>query len=175
MNPNRFFYPGYIGTINNMIPVNPMMSLTNNVLRNPISKLSNTSGMLRNPSFFNRLTNGIRSVNWGGLLNNANKTLNVVNQTIPLVRQAGPMVNNMKNMVRIAKIFGDETSNNKKRKKQIINNQVDNNIDTNTIKNIKINTDNDNTFLSDNCIYNSIEQQTKKEIQNSSSPSFFIY
>ena len=57
----------------------------------------------------------------------------------------------MKNMVRIAKIFGDETSNNKKRKKQIINNQVDNNIDTNTIKNIKINTDNDNTFLSDNC------------------------
>ncbi len=59
---------------------------------------------------FQRLFNGIRSVNWGGLLNNANKTLNVVNQTIPLVRQAGPMFNNLKSMLKVAKAFKNETN-----------------------------------------------------------------
>lgn len=50
-----------------------------------------------------------RSVNWGGLLNNASKALGVVNQAVPLVKQAGPMVNNMKSMLKLASMFKDET------------------------------------------------------------------
>ena len=51
----------------------------------------------------------LRSVNWGGLLNNASKALGVVNQAVPLVKQAGPMVNNMKSMLKLASMFKDET------------------------------------------------------------------
>ena len=91
MNPGRFFMPSYIPTYYGM----------------PI----------RNIGVFQRLFNGIRNVNWGGLLNNANKTLNVVNQTIPLVRQAGPMFTNLRSMLRVAKAFGNET--NKKNENRI--------------------------------------------------------
>jgi len=176
MNPNRFFFPRYMGMTNNIIPTNSMMRLSNNFLGNPISRVTNTSGIFRNSSFLGKLAGGIRSVNWGGLLNNANKTLNVVNQTIPLVRQAGPMVNNMKNMMKIAKIFGNETSNNIKGNKQIINNHVDNDIDNNLINDTKINTDNNNyMIMNDTYILNSDELVQKKEIQNNNSPSFFIY
>lgn len=62
-----------------------------------------------------------KSINWGGLLNNASKTLGVVNQAIPLVKQAGPMFNNMKSMMRLASIFKDETD-----PKNQINNPVNN-------------------------------------------------
>lgn len=68
---------------------------------------------MRTPGLFSRIFTGIRGFNWQGLLTNANKTLNVVNQTIPLVRQAGPMFNNMRSMLRLAKAFGSETTNNK--------------------------------------------------------------
>lgn len=66
---------------------------------------------MRSPGLFSRIFGGIKGFNWQGLLTNANKTLNVVNQTIPLVRQAGPMFNNMKSMLRLAKAFGNETTN----------------------------------------------------------------
>ena len=75
----------------------------------------------------------LKSINWGGLLNNANKTLNVVNQTIPLVRQAGPMLNNMKSMIRLASAFKDETDT-KEKKENItsnINEELNNNSSTN--------------------------------------------
>ena len=169
MNPNRFFFPNYMGMNYNMVPTNPMMRLTNNVLRNQISNAASSSGIFHNSSFFNKLTGGIRSINWSGLLNNANKTLNVVNQTIPLVRQAGPMVNNMKNMMKIAKIFGNETSNNIKTNSKTINNHVNNNINPNLIMDENINTNNDVYASNPNVL------TQKKEIQNDNSPSFFIY
>jgi len=50
-----------------------------------------------------------RGINWGGLLNNASKTLNVINQAIPVVKQVGPMYNNMKSMLKVASLFKDET------------------------------------------------------------------
>ena len=106
MNPGRFYVPGYMG-IRNI----PMVS--------SISGIANS--MPRSMGLFGRITNGIRSVNWSGLLNGANKTLNVVNQAIPLVRQAGPMVSNMKNMFRIAKAFGTETNN-----RSLPNNNINN-------------------------------------------------
>lgn len=56
------------------------------------------------------LTGTIKGINWGGLLNNASKTLGVINQAIPVVKQAGPMLNNMKSMIRLATAFKNETS-----------------------------------------------------------------
>lgn len=134
MNPGRFYMPNYIGMRN--IPVsNSMLGIAN----------SSPRGI----GLFNKITNGIRSVNWGGLLTNANKTLNVVNQAIPLVRQAGPMVNNMKSMFRIAKAFGSETTNNVGIKK------------SNVPQPNVINTNSD--FIT-----------KKEEKDNSNAPSFFV-
>ena len=142
MNPNRFFLPPrYMGMPNNMMTFSPMMRITNN----PIGRTVNIGNIGRSGGLFSKITSGIRSVNWGGLLNNANKTLNVVNQTIPLVRQAGPMVNNMKNMLRIAKVFNSETNNN--------------------------NNNNNNNNMSNNENINLIQ---KKEVQNNNNPNFFI-
>ena len=52
---------------------------------------------------------GIKSLNWGGFINNTSKTLGIINQTIPLVKQVGPIVGNMRSMIKIASIFKDET------------------------------------------------------------------
>ena len=91
MNPGRFYMPR-IGS-----GFSPMMG----------TNYLTTRG---NVGLFSRITSSLRAINWSGLLSGANKTLNVVNQTIPLVRQAGPMLNNMKSMLRIARVFGSETN-----------------------------------------------------------------
>lgn len=159
MNPGRFYVPPYIGMGNNMISngiraTGPMIRMANNTSR----------GM----GFFSKITNSIRSVNWGGLLNNANKTLNVVNQTIPLVRQAGPMVNNMKSMLRIAKAFGNETNSNRfnyKYNGQALNSNNRNNNGNNN---------NDNSNLNTVDIENSYNLTKKEDIINDNSPNFFV-
>lgn len=69
-------------------------------------------------------TSAIRGINWGGLLNNASRTLGVINQAIPVVKQAGPMLNNMKSMIRLASAFKNETSPSKTNNNQ--NNNVHN-------------------------------------------------
>jgi len=135
MNPGRFYTPNYIGVRN--IPIyNSMFGVTNS----------------RGIGLFSKITNGIRAVNWNGLLSNANKTLNVVNQAIPLVRQAGPMVNNMKSMLRIAKAFGNETNHHHK------NNIISS---SNTCYNNKNNN-------------NEIESNNEKEVLNYDAPNFFV-
>lgn len=63
---------------------------------------------------FGRLGNAFKGINFGSLLNNANRTLGVVNQAIPLVKQAGPMFNNMRSMIKVASLFKDETEPAKK-------------------------------------------------------------
>lgn len=134
MNPGRFFIP------NMGIARSPMISA---------NFLPSRDGI----GFFGRITNSLRTFNWSGLLNGASKTLNVVNQTIPLVRQAGPMFNNMKSMLRLAKVFGNETNNfnyNVIKKKNTIN-TVDESIDVQD-KNL----------------------MQKKEILNDCNPNFFI-
>jgi hypothetical protein len=70
-------------------------------------------------SFLERTINGIKSFDWKGLLNGANKTLNVMNQTLPLIREARPMFQNMKSMVNLIKAFGKETENTKPNKEKI--------------------------------------------------------
>ena len=52
-----------------------------------------------NTSLFSK----IKSFNWGGLLNNTQKTLNVINQAIPIVNQVRPIVSNAKTMLRVMK------------------------------------------------------------------------
>ena len=95
MYPNSFFIPSYTTPF---MPINtPRIGL------------------------FTRLGNTIKSVNWSGLLNGADRTLGLVNQTIPLVREAKPMFSNMKSMVKLAKAFRNET-------KPIRNNTASNNI-----------------------------------------------
>lgn len=137
MNPDRFFMPNYMG-MRNVPMIGSAMRMTNSVPRSM--------------GLFSKITNGIRSVNWSGLLSNANKTLDVVNQAIPLVRQAGPMVNNMKSMLRVAKAFGNETIVNKN------NNNIANNISNN-----------------ENLIINSSNQMVqKKEAIDNNTLNFFI-
>ena len=198
MNPNRFFMPGYMGMNNNLMAARPMMRMVNGVTGNPTGKITNLSSTARGAGLFSKITGGIRSINWGGLLNNANKTLNVMNQAIPLVRQAGPMVSNMRSMVKIAKVFGNETNNsrsNNKSNMHMINNQ--NNLNNNNISihtNSEKNNNNLNNEISRNTkdknivnesntsLFNDIDNDNyyfddldlKKEIQNSNSPNFFI-
>lgn len=96
------------------------------------------------------VTGAIKGINWGGLLNNASRTLGVINQAIPVVKQAGPMLNNMKSMMRLATAFKNETSP----KNKNINKDIE--ASTEAINNYKI--------------------EEKKEIDNTNDymPNFFI-
>ena len=47
---------------------------------------------------------GLANINWGNLLNNAQRTLNVINQAIPVYNQIKPVWNNAKTMFRL---FGE--------------------------------------------------------------------
>lgn len=88
---------------------------------------SSALGASRGIGLFGRLGNSlsaIRSLNWGGFINNASKTLGVINQTIPLVRQTGPMVRNMKSMLKLASVFKDETDGNRNGRRNVRNNMV---------------------------------------------------
>ena len=128
MNPGRFFTPNFSTQFTPLIQANYL----------PLN---------RNIGLFGRIASSIKRFNWSGLLNGANKTLNVVNQTIPLVRQAAPMVGNMKNMFKIAKAFGNETTTKKERNNHynIKNNYVDHDLG-----------------------------EEKKEVTNNNYPNFFI-
>lgn len=83
MYPNSFFIPGY---------TTPFIPITTPKI-----------GLL------GRISNTIKSVNWSGLLNGADRTLGLVNQTIPLVKEAKPMFSNMRSMIKLAKAFRKET------------------------------------------------------------------
>ena len=69
----------------------------------------NTARGIRNINLFSRIKNGIKTINWTGLINNTSKTLGIINQTIPMVKQVGPVMNNMKSMLKLASVFKDET------------------------------------------------------------------
>lgn len=143
MNPGKFYLPRMVANIS------PMMNTNYLPIRGRIG-------------LFGRIANSLRSFNWSGLLNGANKTLNVVNQTIPLVRQAGPMLNNMKSMMRIARAFGSETNRS--------NNQITNN-NSKIVNNVNMNSNINNRTHHSNDIKNQIQ---KKEVSNDNYPNFFI-
>lgn len=99
---------------------------------------------------FSRLfRNGI---NWGGIINNTQKTLNIINQAIPVVKQVTPVVKNAKTMFRVMNEF----------KKN------DNNVKTSNsslTKNNAINTQN-----TDDSSFNQITNEQKKTPEG---PTFF--
>ena len=136
MYPNNFFTPY------NMTYQAPFMANSFQT----IPRMASTGGL------FSRLGRGISSVNWSGLLNNTSKTLGVINQAIPIVKQTGPMLNNMRSMLKVAKVFRDETTNsNSNNSNSVVNN-------------------------SSNNINSTINMQEKKQDTNynSNSPNFFI-
>ena len=141
MNPGRFFTPnmGMMG-INNYAPF-----------------MASSQIIPKKMGLFGKIGSGIKSVNWGGLLSGANKTLNVVNQTIPLVKQAKPMFSNMRSMVRLAKAFGSETTsrrdNSQISQRYNYNSQINQNGDN--IKRVSM----DNNY---------------RILDNSDSPQFFV-
>ena len=58
---------------------------------------------------FGRNIKGAKAFNFSSLLTNTSKALGVVKEAIPIVKEVGPMVGNMKQMLKIASIFKDET------------------------------------------------------------------
>ena len=111
------------------------------------------SSMVHKTGLLGRLggvTGAVKGINWGGLLNNASRTLGVINQAIPVVKQAGPMLNNMKSMMRLATAFKNETSP----KNKNINNDIEKSTE----------------------VINNYKTEEKKEIDNTNDymPNFFI-
>ena len=104
---------------------------------------------------------GLKNFNWGGLINNASKTLGVINQTIPLVRQVGPMMSNMRSMLKVASIFKDETDKH-------INNTVANNTNSN-IQNTSNNQRNEQDRIE-----SYPNNKEVKDISYNNQPTFFI-
>ena len=51
---------------------------------------------------------GLSKINWGGLLNNTQKTLNVINQAIPVYYQIKPIYNNARTMFRVFGAMNDK-------------------------------------------------------------------
>ena len=105
---NPYFIPIYP---TRMITPNLTRGLTSNLARNATA--SSLIGATKSPGLFSRLSStisGIKTINWGGLINNTSKTLGIINQTIPIVRQVGPMVNNMRSMFKVASLFKEETT-----------------------------------------------------------------
>ena len=141
MNPGRFYLPRMGASISPMMGANYLP----------------TRGSI---GLFGRITNSLKSINWSGLLSGANKTLNVVNQTIPLVRQAGPMFNNMRSMLRVAKLFGSETNSRNN------TNNNNNNININNKSKNNVNSGN-NSSINENLLI-------KKEELDNNYPNFFI-
>lgn len=155
-----YFVPGYFSA-----PASSMMrgGLMGNAMNG--ARMAAQGGS-RGLGLFSRLGSGIQAikrVNWGGLINNASKTLNVVNQAIPLVRQVGPMVNNVRSMLKVASIFKDETD-----KKPVKSNVKTTNLktDNSNIKNISSNNTSKQTLK--------IKEEIQRDNSYDNSPTFFI-
>lgn len=95
---------------NSMMRSIPMMNQAPNMIgmtgaRNGLGSLlglgrtGNTGGLF----------SGLKTFNFGNILTNTSKALGVVKEAIPIVKEVGPMVGNMRQMLKIASIFKDET------------------------------------------------------------------
>lgn len=131
-----YFIPNYYS---NMVAPSMIKGAMSGALRG-----ANQYGIGRGIGLFGKLGNSfsmLKSINWGGLINNTSKTLGVVNQAIPLVRQVGPIFNNMKSMVRVASLFKDETD---KRPHTIFNSLSTNNSNISSTNNSSLITEENN-------------------------------
>lgn len=153
--------PGYF---TNMAPPTMMRGAMNGAMMRGAA-----SGAGRGLGLFSRLGSGlsaIRSLNWGGFINNASKTLGVINQTIPLVKQVGPMVNNMKSMLRVASIFKDETDRKSTRQR---------NRATSSYSSNSSNSNSSTSYYGHSSLHGKQEENSHLESnQEDHSPTFFI-
>ena len=156
-----FYIPGY----------NQAMMAPNLIRGIPsASTLTNTARAASTGGLFQRLgtsLSGLKTINWGGLINNTSKTLGIINQTIPIVRQVGPMVNNMKQMMRVASLFKDETD--------ITNQRNNNTITKNNLETIPPPQNRNNTNNSQaKQTYTTNITENKINTTYDESPTFFI-
>lgn len=170
---NPFYIPSYYQSM-----TMPSMMRTANTLgrtMNGINTARNIGTATKGAGLFTRLGSsltGLKSINWGGLINGTSKTLGVINQTIPLVKQVGPVFNNMKSMLKVASIFKDETDIPQRRNNQRNNYQPNNrnyskkpNYQNQTYQQTNINTNQKNNLK---------EEYLTNQESNNSSPTFFI-
>ena len=106
---NPYFIPGFNPNLVNPNLVRGTGAAFNSARGLATSSITSTAGKTGLLSKLTGGLSGIKTINWGGLINNTSKTLGIINQTIPLVRQVGPMVTNMKSMIKVASLFKDET------------------------------------------------------------------
>jgi len=113
---NPYMYTRFVPNVYSSIPVNSFSSaLRGSAFNNGLGTMARggaIANVSRSGGLFSKLGgvfSSFRSFNWGGLINNASKTLGVINQTIPLVKQAGPMFRNMRSIMKLASVFKDET------------------------------------------------------------------
>ena len=103
-------YNPMMGT-NNMMRAVPIMNSAQNMMgmQGTRNSLGSLLGLGRGPSSTGGIISGLNSFNFGNLLTNTSKALGVVKEAIPIVKEVGPMVGNMRQMLKIASIFKDET------------------------------------------------------------------
>lgn len=68
-----------------------------------------------------------KTINFGNILSNTQKSLGIINQAIPIVKEVKPLVNNAKSVFKIASLLNDNNSNK--------NNKITNSSNINSIKN----------------------------------------
>ncbi len=84
----------------------------NPYLYNNFFPYQNTNiNQLAKRGIFSSLLGGTKSVNWGNILNNTQKTLNVINQAIPVYYQVKPIYNNAKTMLKMVHALKDDDTN----------------------------------------------------------------
>lgn len=132
---NSYFIPGFNPNFVNPNLVRGAGAAFNGGRGLATSGITSTAGKTGLLSKLTSGLSGIKTINWGGLINNTSKTLGIINQTIPLVRQVGPMVTNMKSMIKVASLFKDETDipRNTQRNQVQPQNRTTNNIQNNSI------------------------------------------
>lgn len=118
-------YGGAMNT-NTMMRSIPIMNQTPNMLGigTPHNGLSSLLGLGRTGGGPGNILGGLKSFNFGNLLTNTSKALGVVKEAIPIVKEVGPMVGNMRQMLKIASIFKDETDSSIKPATNNINNET---------------------------------------------------
>ena len=133
----NYFPYGQFGTMGNSMVrgMMPNMARAGGAFMGNAANIGNTA--IRNPGLLSNLFSSIKSLNWGGLLTNTQKTLGIVNQAIPVYHQVRPLYDNVKTAARVFK------SVSKSNKEESINN-VTKEKSVNTVNNTKPTTNTNN-------------------------------
>lgn len=154
-----FYMPGSYGMMPNLTRG---AAMSRNLFPMQVASTATRGGLLGK---LGNAFGAIKSLNWGGLINNTSKTLGIINQTIPLVRQVGPMVGNMRSMLKIASVFKDETDTPSQR-------NINQNINTNMNSQTTYQNNNQNNISNNS--NNEKKEEFSQNYTQDNSPNFFI-